>query len=872
MILITPTFAASTYFSDEFDTVAHAELSTRVPDTGTSWSQLIDNGRDLYVRSYNDHVTTESNGSNVGTLYQANGTYDSADYEILARIAFSGGDSNYTRSLAVRIQDASNMYLLRAGSGASGLAIYKRTAGTWSLLGSTSYTPTGDLSVPYNDAGDIIGLRAEGNDLSALVNGTVQLTVTDSDHTLAGSAGIGTGYVNISTDDSGTGVGIDNVIVQDLVDDTAPTVSYYNPADNATGVSATSTFEISFDEAIVTSTGNIYLYKTSDDSLIETIDIESALVTASSTTALVIDPAAVLISQTEYYFFIDATAVDDTSANSYAGITVSTTWSFTTADTTDPTLLYVNPADNATGVGVTSTFEIAFDEAIATSTGNIYIYKTNDNSLIETIDIEGALVTASSTNALIIDPVATLDSNTEYYFLIDITAIDDSAGNSYAGIALSTAWSFTTTDTAAPTISGASPTGEQDVGTATVTVSVTTDEAATCKYAASAGAAFAAKTVFSSTGATSHTTSVSTEDDTSYSYYVSCQDGSTNESTETTITFSIAAPVTGGGGSAPAPAPSVGVGTSDAFIPMGTTKDIGPVSVEPLNILTHINSPAEFEAPVSGSGAMQPHSFEITDFDLFENIITLKIQSEPQFVTLSLNETASVDLDGDGIADVSLTFEDVVTNRAEITLQVLTEESELTIPVEELPSTPVSPTPVVPKEPAVFTFTRNLSLGMQGTDVQELQKYLNTKGFAVAQAGYGSAGNETTYFGNATKSALIKYQTEYQLPAYGYFGDLTRTFIISGDEPLAIKQTVQPKTTWLFTKDLRLGDQDSEVQLLQQYLNAHDYIVADSGYGSPGNETTYFGAATQAALIKYQEQYRLPAYGYFGPLTRSSVK
>lgn len=64
----------------------------------------------------------------------------------------------------------------------------------------------------------------------------------------------------------------------------------------------------------------------------------------------------------------------------------------------------------------------------------------------------------------------------------------------------------------------------------------------------------------------------------------------------------------------------------------------------------------------------------------------------------------------------------------------------------------------------------------------------------------------------------------------------------------------------------------SEVKALQQFLNAHGYTVSTTGAGSAGNETTKFGAATKAALIKYQKAKGItPASGYFGPKTRASV-
>lgn len=80
-----------------------------------------------------------------------------------------------------------------------------------------------------------------------------------------------------------------------------------------------------------------------------------------------------------------------------------------------------------------------------------------------------------------------------------------------------------------------------------------------------------------------------------------------------------------------------------------------------------------------------------------------------------------------------------------------------------------------------YQFARSLKLGDRGEDVLELQKYLNLAGFTIASSGAGSRGNETTYFGPATKAALIKYQQAQNIsPAAGYFGPITRAKINSG--------------------------------------------------------------------------------------------
>lgn len=61
-----------------------------------------------------------------------------------------------------------------------------------------------------------------------------------------------------------------------------------------------------------------------------------------------------------------------------------------------------------------------------------------------------------------------------------------------------------------------------------------------------------------------------------------------------------------------------------------------------------------------------------------------------------------------------------------------------------------------------FTFTANLKLGSKGTEVMNLQKFLNSMSDTkVAMSGAGSAGNETSTFGPATKAAVIKFQNKY---------------------------------------------------------------------------------------------------------------
>ena len=61
-----------------------------------------------------------------------------------------------------------------------------------------------------------------------------------------------------------------------------------------------------------------------------------------------------------------------------------------------------------------------------------------------------------------------------------------------------------------------------------------------------------------------------------------------------------------------------------------------------------------------------------------------------------------------------------------------------------------------------FTFTSNLAKGKTSAEVMQIQKFLNQwADTTVSTSGAGSKGNETSYFGAATKSAVIKFQNKY---------------------------------------------------------------------------------------------------------------
>jgi peptidoglycan hydrolase-like protein with peptidoglycan-binding domain len=164
-------------------------------------------------------------------------------------------------------------------------------------------------------------------------------------------------------------------------------------------------------------------------------------------------------------------------------------------------------------------------------------------------------------------------------------------------------------------------------------------------------------------------------------------------------------------------------------------------------------------------------------------------------------------------------------------------------------------------------FNRNLSTQDFGPDVRSLQSFLITKGFLAVN-------NDTGYFGPLTRSALSKYQVSVGIsPAVGYFGPVTRAYIVALAQKTDAVVPVIPATELGYpARDLSLGMSGEDVRSLQKYLNSHGFKVAESGPGSPGMETDFFGSGTRNALVQFQKSQNIfPSVGYFGPITREII-
>jgi hypothetical protein len=281
-------------------------------------------------------------------------------------------------------------------------------------------------------------------------------------------------------------------------------------------------------------------------------------------------------------------------------------------------------------------------------------------------------------------------------------------------------------DNTVPVRSSGSPSGTLAWNTTSATLSLTTDENATCKYGTSANTAYSSiANTFTTTGATTHSASLTgLSSNTGYTYYVRCQDtvGNAN-SDDYLISFSLAA--VPGGGSHPKwnEPPQVPIGGFNVSINNGIESTTNPFVI------------------LSLRGGPEAAEMAISNFPDFrdarqKNYATIKIWNLCwQNATLQTPFNCPA-----GTYTVYAKFYASWGKSSET----------------------VSNTIIYKTDQSFLSFSKYLRFLQVDSDVKLLQIFLNkdpdTK---VADSGLGSPGKETTFFGSLTKAAVIKFQEKY---------------------------------------------------------------------------------------------------------------
>ena len=717
-----------------------------------------------------------------------------------------------------------------------------------------------------------------------------------------------------------------NVYQYEATDAVTPIISSLSPLDGATNVAGNVNLALTFNEEVVVGSGDVSIFKSSDDSLVEAIDVESGQVTGTTTTTITINPSVSLETGVSYYVQIDATAIDDLNGNSFAGIADETTWNFT-VETTPPIVSSFSPLDNAVGVPVSNDLIITFDEAVDVQNGNITIYKSSDDSLVEAIDVTGGLVAGTGTTTITVNPTSNLNDNTGYYVQIDTTAFDDTAGNSFIGISDEITWNFTTAESVAPTVLIFSPVDGSINGVIDDNLVITFSEAVEVQsgnitiYKSSDDSEIEAIDVESGqvTGDGTDTITINPTSDLSENteYYIQI-DATAFDDTAGNSFAGIADEITWNFTTTFVPilidslspadnSTDFDINLDDIFITFDESVEVGTghvtvykaeddsvvealdvtdtdyVEVDNPDVYFYLTEP--LEADTEYYIKIDATAFDDTDGNSFTGIDDETTWNFRTYDDVNPTVTSLSPEDDDNNANKSnnliITFVEAVNiDQGYITIYKSFDDSQL----EEIDVTSEQVT-----GNGTETITINLNTGLDySTDY-----YV----FIGEDAFYDENDN---YFGGISDESVWNFTTRNNITSTGSTRNValpkttpivplvplhidtplpcTNGALFSNITGLPCSTNVEVNTNntpqnedsnkFIFTKNLWTPMIDPEVKELQKYLNTHGYLLAISGIGSTGNETNKFGNLTIQALKKFQIANGLKPDAVVGPKTR----
>jgi len=184
-----------------------------------------------------------------------------------------------------------------------------------------------------------------------------------------------------------------------------------------------------------------------------------------------------------------------------------------------------------------------------------------------------------------------------------------------------------------------------------------------------------------------------------------------------------------------------------------------------------------------------------------------------------------------------------------------------------LPTVPLSGFKLTINSGALTTSNRNVLLGFNaGTDIKKIaismkgdftdasqEDYVAFKQWDLCSKFGGAIKNTTCSDGQY--AVYVKFYTAYGRSSNSAMA--SRSIVLkSGGATENLQQIIDLPFTNLFTKYLQYRQTNADIKRLQIFLNSDpDTKIANSGAGSPGKETNFFGLLTKKAVIKFQEKY-----------------
>ncbi len=407
-------------------------------------------------------------GSNVGG--QAASLYDfSVNRNPVLTIYDSGG----TDTLNLSGFATPSVVYLEAGSYSSCDAMTSNIAIAYTATIENAITGAGNDQLAGNSAANMLD-GGTGNDVLAGGGGNDTLVGGSGNDTLDGGAGDDTAVFNgafanytVNYDAvtgkftiSGATGGADWVSNVEFfqfsdetrslarmikTDETPPTLLSLAPADNATSVLPNANLVLTFSEKVLAASGSVIIYN-ANGSVAQIIPVTDNKQVNVSGNTVTINPATDFGLNAGYYVNTNPGAFTDLAGNAFAGLSGNTAYNFTTTavrDTTPPTLVALNPADDATRVAVDSNLVLTFSEPVQTGGGTITLYNA-DGSVAQSLAVTDSALVSISGNTVTLNPALNLRAGAGYYLNIPSGVFKDLSGNAFAGITGSAAYNFDT--------------------------------------------------------------------------------------------------------------------------------------------------------------------------------------------------------------------------------------------------------------------------------------------------------------------------------------------------------------------------------------------------------------------------------------------
>ncbi|WP_050048364.1 Ig-like domain-containing protein [Halanaeroarchaeum sulfurireducens] len=442
------------------------------------------------------------------------------------------GNTGPSTNTTVTASDGASPVMLSAVTGdADGNGHLDRVTVTYSEGVTQASTAVGDY--------DIGGATYEGESFVTDDDGdaTLVFSVTELG-TFDTGATPDVAYAQGTTADAGGNLMASQTIT-DTADGAVPVLVSTVPTDDATGVNTGTNLDATFSESVVTGSGNVEIRQSADDTVFEEIGITDSGKVSISGDTVTIDPDGTLSGNTGYYVLIDGTAIDDSSTNSFGGISDNTTWNFETADTTAPSVTVDQPNGGERLAGG-STFDILWTatDAGGIATDGIDLAYSPDGGTTWT-----TIATGETNDGTYTWTVPSIDSTT---VLVRVQATDTSGNMGQDESDSPFEIDSTVPDLQGATTGEANGDGTVDTITATFTKSVDDSSVSTGDFSLSTGSVDSVSTgttadddtvILSVSGLPSEDTST-TPDVTLVADSVTDLAGNTGPSTDTTVTAS----------------------------------------------------------------------------------------------------------------------------------------------------------------------------------------------------------------------------------------------------------------------------------------------------------------------------------------------